>query len=234
MKRLILHCIVAALTFISGIAVSYSYLAAHRPVTPPEEVAPAPPSAARISGEPTDVEARGGLAATGAESPSGDIIVEHREFEDRSPEIWLRSKENPSEEELLYASERDARALVSPDERWIIVNNYYGSDVSEVLLFKRQHGLKYAEEKSARITEKAWGLLGKELGFSDKELDHVYIEGILWSDNSSAVLLKLWGHGAHSYLEPSTCVYSLRTGSPTLSLEAMNDGALQSTRQDEP
>ena len=94
------------------------------------------------------------------ESPRGDIIVEHYENYKADDyhfrEIWLVSKDDPKQGFLLYSHGRSAEVIFSPDENWLIINDYLGSNASDVLLFQKRNTLKYTEVKKADVFGKAW------------------------------------------------------------------------------
>src|SRR5205085_6208256 len=57
-----------------------------------------------------------------ATSPKGDFTVEYYGGPNNAKQIWLAPKAAPAQRVWLFSYERDARVLVSPDERWLIIN----------------------------------------------------------------------------------------------------------------
>src|SRR5262249_29614692 len=129
-------------------------------------------------------------------SPSGRILVEHLVTDYEKPrQIRLRDAAGGVEPALLYEYQRSAEAVFSPDERWIAVNDYAGSNVAEVRLFRRISGLKFREEPGADATGACWRLLHRANRIPAAwSLGHMYAEAVMWAAGSQALLLRLWGH----------------------------------------
>jgi len=160
------------------------------------------------------------------ESPSKKIVVNYyRSVKQEGNQIWLSTGENKQKKQiLLYEFNRDAEVIFSPDEEWLIINDHTGSNIFEVLLFKKHKGIHYREVKEAVVTGKAWTLFATSNALPKKiNLFHSYIEGVRWSADSKAFLLVLWGHtDENHYLDDWFCVYDLNKFQPSMNLELMN------------
>jgi len=164
------------------------------------------------------------------DSPEGHVTADfYFRDADTKRQIWLRYSTSDNEPELLYEYERDADLLFSPDERWIVVNDRLGSNVSEVRLFKQIRGLKYAEEEQAHVTEKAWRFLATHYGLPKvPEMFHRYSQVIRWAPDSRAFMVVLCGHeDIDQRVDPWTCVFDLRSFEPSLDLSLMNRDAVR-------
>ncbi|MEO5359405.1 MAG: hypothetical protein H7843_03030 [Nitrospirota bacterium] len=152
-------------------------------------------------------------------SLKGNIIVRHygESLDDNSADIWLYSAKNPSKKLLLYSYERDADVLISPNEKWLVINYRYGSDVTDAILFKKAKGLKYDEKKY--LNTLAWRLFRKmHKQYEIPEFGHNYTEAVLWSSDSKSVMVEIYGHDDLSpkALEPWFCIYDVTTGKMSL------------------
>lgn len=135
-------------------------------------------------------------------SPSGTVLAEHFVLEapdsrSEAPlrQIWLRDTQGKNAPTLLFEHYRGADVLFSPNEKWIVINNYFDSGSTEVRLFQKTTGLNYQEMKKADATQKCWALLDRTVGrLVSKALDHSYIRAIQWAAASRAVLLVASGH----------------------------------------
>jgi hypothetical protein len=174
-------------------------------------------------------------------SPSGAILAEHFIFEARDPrsdaplrQIWLRDTQGKDAPTLLFEHSRGADVLFSPNENWIVINNYFDSGNTEVRLFQKTKGLKYQEMKKADATQKCWALLDRTVGRSvSKDLDHSYIRAIQWAADSRAVLLVAWGHlsGEPVQVNDWLCVFDIERLRASTDMRIMNRGAVQDTRK---
>lgn len=159
-------------------------------------------------------------------SPLGDITVKHFSDEKEwtiNSEVWLYSTKNPAKKSLLYSYERDADVLFSHDEKWLVLNNGYGSDGTEAILFKKVNGLEYKPLKL--LTEMAWDLFRKtHKQYQIPQFGHSYAEAVLWSSDSKSVMIQIYGHDDDSLkaLEPWYCIYDLTTGKMTLDFNVLN------------
>jgi len=165
------------------------------------------------------------------DSPQHDIVIEHFATDEGRHEIWLTTKNGPADQALLYAHERYAEVLMSPDERWLVINDHAGSNVTDALLFKRDHGVWYSELKEAEISGKAWKLLAKGDGRPPR-YSHYYTNAIRWGSDSKAFLASIEAYdpvggneGEHESLDPWLFVFDVNSLHPTLDLGLLNRGA---------
>jgi len=166
-----------------------------------------------------------------------DIVVEvYERTNDGSPagKIILSSLADPSKKELLFTYERAAAADLSPDGKWIVINDRPVRGECNPRLFKQEAGLKFTEVKDADIRTKAIEFF---LSFnkSPKNIrDHMisegdcFVESMFWSDDSNSLLLRLskGQTGEPIWLYDWYCVYDLKTGKVSLDLKVLNRGAI--------
>ncbi|MCG6551986.1 MAG: hypothetical protein L7F77_06635 [Candidatus Magnetominusculus sp. LBB02] len=155
-------------------------------------------------------------------SPLGDIIVKHfsdYEKDVMNSEVWLYSVADPSKKAFLYSYLISARIIFSHDEKWLVLNNRYGSDGNEAILFKQVKGLKY--ELITSLDDLAWDFFKKtNRQYKIPIFDHSYTYAVQWSSDSRSVMLKTFGHDDLSpkTLEPWYCIYDVTTGKMSLDL----------------
>ncbi len=133
-------------------------------------------------------------------SPLDDILVEHYESQrndgDYERQIWLADKKNPKNRFLLFEHGRSAEVLFSPNQSWLIINNFYVSNLSDVLLYRKIDGLKYSEVKDADIFNKVEAICMKENKIKPSfAVGHLYAQALRWSADSNAIIVKMWGDG---------------------------------------
>lgn len=159
-------------------------------------------------------------------SPSDCAITaeHHLPGVDLPRQVWLRSNA-AGQPTLLTTYERDASLVFSPDCGMIALNDNLGSDTSEVRLFRRVDKLEYSPVPFADVTGKAWAALRRALGAEQplEQLAHMYVNAIVWSSDSRALLLHAWGHtDVDNRVDDWFCVYDLKSGQISLDLETMN------------
>jgi hypothetical protein len=162
-------------------------------------------------------------------SPSGRVFVEHVIRDWESPRhLWLHDAGGVLEPVLLAEYPRSAVVVFSPDEQWIALNDYAGSNVAYVRLFKRFSGLRFQEQESADVNGACWGLLHRlHRTPSAWDLAHVYTEALRWAPDSAAVLLVVWGHtDTDNFVDRWLCVYDLQTRQASQDLRIMNRRAV--------
>ena len=151
-------------------------------------------------------------------------------FLGKSFKIVLSSLADPSQKELLFEYERYATATLSPNGKWIVINDRPGRGYCEPRLFKQDHGIKFTEVKNAKIHEKAVDLLIKHNKLSTVvrksmiEEGECIVESQDWADDSNALLLRLsMGRtGEPIWIWNWWCLYDLSTEKVTLDLNTMN------------
>ncbi len=169
------------------------------------------------------------------ESPKGSYVAAFyvpASDLDRARQLWVRSKTNPSDATLIYEYVRDADVLFSPDEKWLIVNDYAGSNLSEIVLFRQERGTKFTQSQ-IDVTGIVWRSFSTRYRLRHGlDLDHQYIEGVRWAENSKAFLVVLWGHtDINRYVDPWYCAFDLTTQRPSLDLAVMNRGSVHMKRR---
>ena len=102
----------------------------------------------------TKTAPRGVETTVGERSPLGTFRTEfHVMPSNGAKQVWLVSSKNTKKRQLLYGYERSVELIFTDDEKWLAVNDYAGSDLAEVLLF-RQKDTEYKQAEN--ITDRAW------------------------------------------------------------------------------
>jgi hypothetical protein len=161
-------------------------------------------------------------------SDSGFLQAEARFVSPDSPrQVYVWESGSPESKQLLYAFERDATLLFSPDDQWIAINDHVGSGQSEIKLFERSHGAQF-KPSNLDPTAKAWALLKQrtKTPYPDT-LFHTYACVTNWSANSRVLLVSLSGHNdPEHHIDNWLCVFDLRSGKVSLDLDLMNRGVV--------
>jgi hypothetical protein len=172
--------------------------------------------------------------------PHIDIVVEvysrpdAEKFFGKSFKIVLSSLADPSQKELLFEYERDATATLSPNGKWIVVNDRPVRGHCEPRLFKQQEGLKFTEVEGAKIREKAIDLFVRHNKLSPAirksmigEGDSI-VESLDWADDSNSLLLRVskGRTGEPIWIGSWRCLYDLKTHKATLDLNILNRGSI--------
>ncbi|XHR28740.1 MAG: hypothetical protein ACFUZC_22840 [Chthoniobacteraceae bacterium] len=135
-------------------------------------------------------------------------------------EVWLVSTADASKRMLLYTHQRNVRVVLSPDDRWLIINNEFASNESNLLLFRQKKGIKFEEVKDD-IANGAWNFLAKK----EKKapcLDHNYAEVLRWTDDHT-VLICLSGHlDSKNHVQDWLCLYDVTTKTFSTDFDANN------------
>ena len=160
-------------------------------------------------------------------SPNGSIRIEH--YANRADaglanhlQIWVADARNPTNRALLYAHDRWAAAQASPDDAYIAVTDYMGSDCSEPFLFRRVKGVRYAAVTNADISALAWDAIARQYRIRTP-FDHSYCEVSCWLGPHS-ILIHAWGHESGvCALEDWFTIYDIRTGRLHFDLRLAND-----------
>ena len=166
-------------------------------------------------------------------SPGGDIVVEHYfNSEDYQREVWLAPAGRPSERVLLYTHGRSIEVLFSPNQSWLIINDFAGSSEAEPYLFRRVQRHEYRKEKT-EIGDQVWRFVGKRHPVVLRaDFGHRYVRVMRWAGDSRAFLVAAFGHLDSSEerfaLDPWLCVFTIDGRRVSLDLGLMNRGALHS------
>jgi hypothetical protein len=174
-------------------------------------------------------------------SPKGDMMIAEyicRGEMEYAREIWLSLASDPLQKELLFKHNRYAQVIMSPDEKWIVLNNDFASNVSDPLLCKRGKGLKFdLVGKPGEIGMKIWTFFEKSNNVkAPLDYGHQYVDAVLWGSNSRTVLFCAKGHEDEShYLNPWFCVFNVETDKLSLDLRELDKGSLvDPTRKHKP
>lgn len=173
--------------------------------------------------------------------PHIDTVIEvyskadEDKFSRKSFKIVLSSLADPSHKKLLFEYEREAVADLSPDGKWIVINDRPFRGECNPRLFKQEAGLKFIEVKDANIRKKAiefflrYNKYSKEIGEHMLPAGACIVESMLWSDDSKSLLLRLskGQTGEPLWINDWRCVWDLTTGKVSTDLKALNRGAIQ-------
>jgi hypothetical protein len=167
--------------------------------------------------------------------PFGIVQEVYRNKGDGEPayKIMLSAESDPSHKVLFFSYDRLAETLISPNEKWIVVNDRPGRGDCEPRLFERRHGLKFAEMKDADISSKAILYFLDYNKCSAKVREHMtegdcIVQALFWSDDSGALLLRIhMGRtGEPIWIWDWYCVYDLRTHKISMDLSLLNKGGI--------
>jgi len=156
-------------------------------------------------------------------SPSGTIVADHYFISSDEPrEIFLRDTAGHSASILLTTYNRNAGVLFSPDEKWLVVNDHAGSNISAIRVFRRTQGLHYKEVPDSPLDEEVWKLFHVR-HVPDAELDllHTYTVAMCWGVDSDSLLVEIRADAIllkdKSVVQfgPWRCVYSIEKSAAT-------------------
>jgi hypothetical protein len=145
--------------------------------------------------------------ALGQTSPKGTFRIES---EDKAPPPGIEgtdvadfvvSTTDPKVREPLDDHPDTTRVsyVISPDEKWIYEDKYYGHKMTGGELYKRGEGLKFEPLNSSRsFGEQAWRFFGKQEHIDADEApaepgDEGIIDFVAWSADSARLLVDLRG-----------------------------------------
>ena len=148
-------------------------------------------------------------------------IEQHIQAPSEVRQVWLVSSKNPEERQLLYTHSRSVEILISKDEHWLVINDYAGSNLANVLLFRQQHGLQYKQVED--LTDQAWEFVAARAGHKKRlPLDHTYAEVLRWTDNHT-ILLCLHGHlDSRNHVDDLLCLYDVTSKTFSTDLDKHN------------
>lgn len=170
------------------------------------------------------------------ESAAGGLVAEHYFCESNLLEqIWITVKGGSTNRALLFEHGRHANVLFSPDEKWLVVNDYFGSDSAEPILFRRIKGTRFSRVKEVDFGQLIWKAVSAAQGVRQTmDFDHRYSQADQWL-GADTILLRAWGHHSGEYwLEPWFCLYDLKTGRVHFDLAKLNRGAFQKVKKPPP
>lgn len=174
--------------------------------------------------------------------PHLDTVVEvyskpdDTKFFRKSFKIVLSSLADPARKKLLFEYEREATAVLSPNGKWIVINDRPFRGQCNPRLFKQESGLNFVEVKDADIRRKAIEFFLRQNKYPKKMGEHLLPQGMciveseMWSDNSGALLLRIskGQTGEPIWINNWRCIYDLSSGQISTNLNVMNRGAVES------
>ncbi len=147
-------------------------------------------------------------------SPSGNLIAEHYFTSSDEPrQIFLMETTGHSKPIFLVSYRRNAKVLFSPNERWLVLNDNLGSNISQVRLFKRDQGLHYQEVADAPLHAVVWTLFERRVPAGRVDYVHTYTDVICWGPASDSLLIEIRADGIllkdklFEQFGPWRCVY---------------------------
>ena len=173
-------------------------------------------------------------------APHIDTVIEvysrpdKEKFFGKSFKIVLSSLADPLRKELLFEYDRIATATLSPNGKWIVINDRPYRGHCEPRLFKQQAGLKFAEVKGAKIHGKAVDLfirhnkLSPAIRKSMTGEGDCIVESLDWADDSNSLLLRIskGRTGEPVWIWNWHCIYDLKTQKASLDLNILNRGSI--------
>jgi len=168
-------------------------------------------STSLLSGADTKTRPKAVEITAGKGSPLGTFRTEfHVLPPNEVQQLWLVSSKNPRKRQLLYIYDRSVEVIFSDDEKWLAINDYAGSDLAEVVLFRRQKGMDYKQKEN--ITDRAWQFVALKSGRKKRpSLDHDYVQVLRWTDDHT-ILLCLHGYGytdERNIIDDWLCLYDV-------------------------
>jgi hypothetical protein len=147
------------------------------------------------------------------ETEDSHLVIEH--YEDKANEIaqlWT-ADDTRTNRSILIECNRCAIPLISGDSKWIVVNNYWSSNIAEPLLYRRISGVHFELVEKADLDRIAWRYMADKHGFtSNAVFDHAYSEVLCWMGKSNDLLIRLWGYQSGEYsLDDCYCIINAKT-----------------------
>ena len=147
----------------------------------------------------------------------------------------MSSLADPSQKELLFEYDREAVANLSPNGKWIVINDRPVRGECNPRLFKQKAGLKFTEVENGGIRKKAIEFFIRFNKYPRGIGEHMFPEGAciveseLWVDDSKSLLLRLskGQTGEPLWINNWRCVYDLSTGQVSTDLKVLNRGSVQ-------
>ncbi|PTY04076.1 hypothetical protein DB346_04605 [Verrucomicrobia bacterium LW23] len=170
--------------------------------------------------------------------PSGieDIVVEHYTASNptgpSTKEVWLADRNNRDNRVFLFRHVRLAEVLISPDQRYLVINNAYASSASSLLLYERASGLEYRQVRDGKeMSTSITAALSKQLGSSLDKMESLYIRADKW-DGPGSLQVRVSGQGGKTQLDGATVTVSVPklevavANVPTRQVNASGDGGM--------
>ncbi len=187
-------------------------------VTSPANASPAKPVAAKPTA-PTQAQP-GMRVVRQVLSPSGKLRIQYlRDREKGLREIALQDVQNPAHTTVLAQYKRNAWAVISPDDEWIVLNSRDGA-AAGAQLYRRTSAapLKYEVPPELRgvgagLQDVVWkNYLAETEQGADTDRSHVTIDGIAWESDAHRVTLSvapIANKNDVALPEPWTCIYDV-------------------------
>ncbi len=135
-------------------------------------------------------------------SPLKDILVENYREDDHAGaqypdfrQLWLANPKNSKERVLLFPYQRIAEVYISPDERYLVIDDQAYNRAWHLRVFKREKGLHYCEIKSLHPEMTLWNYAAKRERFKTKWIDDFIYTFLGWSKDSKSIQVALDGGG---------------------------------------
>lgn len=167
------------------------------------------------------------LAST-ERSPRCTLTVEYYLNETNGcRQLWISDYHNPRNRVLLYDYDRSATVCFSPDEKWLVVNDYCGSSEAASVLFRRAKGILFERVKDLDLDSIAWSAAAREQRFSPSDVfDHQYSEVLCWLGESGKLVIHAWGYyGGVRSLDDWFCIFDVTTRKVSFDLSSVNAGS---------
>ena len=153
-------------------------------------------------------------------SPSGKLRIQYmRDREKGLRQIALQDARNSANTTVLAQYKRNAWAVISPDDEWIVLNNRDGAAAGAQLYHRTSAApLKYEVPPELRgvgagLQDVVWqNYLADTQQGADTDRSHVTIDGIAWEPDAHRVTLSvapIASKNDTALPEPWTCVYDV-------------------------
>jgi hypothetical protein len=139
-------------------------------------------------GQTSDCVPTGRSAGPSVTSPDGryDVLKVFCSSQTNERELALVLRNVQSgESRRLYTYDRDASVIWSPDSRWIVINDYAGSDYTNNVVVSIDQGTPSIDLKQRLLESKPKQRI--------LESDHLYLAASEWKSQSE-IQLVAWGH----------------------------------------
>jgi len=143
-------------------------------------------------------------------SPRSDIIAKQRWRHPQESEIWLATTRNPFKKRLLHKFGRSADVLFAKQEDYLVVTDNIGSDLTDVIVYKRKYGLDYECVEGADVEKKVRTFVFKEMGLpADLEVWHSHAAAVTWLSDSWILLVQFTADWTGGYVKQWFCLFDV-------------------------
>ncbi|HEY3661602.1 MAG TPA: YARHG domain-containing protein [Chthoniobacterales bacterium] len=197
--------------------------AAQGPAAAAPESAPATAQTKPAAAKPAPPAAKPGMQVVRqVPSPSGKLRIQYmRDREKGLKQIALQDLKNPANTTVLAQYKRNAWAVISPDDEWVVVNTRDGAEAGAQLFHRTSAApLRYEVPQDLRaagsgLQDVVWqSYLSATQRDADADRSHVTIDGISWEPDSHRVTLSVApipSKDDTNLPEPWTCIYDVTT-----------------------